>query len=425
MERSLQCELTLPRPNRWVRELPAATATDGPKTAFRLLLVFLLILYSSVAILFPALNALRPALIVALAAIGMMVLELGQTGRSFRLLWPQGALLFTFLAVAFVSSFDAMWAKLAFERTSDIAKIVLIYVVIENTVISKDRLHTVLLTMVIGGLFPALGTINNYLHGILREGRAAWVGVFANANENAYALVILVPIAWAIASKSGWLMRIALWAVIGVYVLAIYVTYSRGGLLGLFAVLGLIGWKQKSIVLRGLMVAALIGAVFVMGMYWKRDQGFNDISNDTTYNQRIATIKAGVRMFYAHPLLGVGPGCSIVAYPLFVPPEAHCGCQLQLVIHNTVIQALSETGLLGFVPFMLFLGLSIFHAWRMQKGPLSTYAAGLEIAMWGFLVCGLSGGFSYSWFPYILIGLIVAAKHIAAPHAAESSNAVI
>jgi O-antigen ligase len=278
--------------------------------------------------------------------------------------------------------------------------------------------------MVVGGLFPAVGTIKNYFSGVLVEGsRGAWQGVFANPNEAAYALVILVPIAWALAGKSGWIMRLALWAVIAAYLLAIFVTYSRGGLLALFAVFALIGWKQKSTLIRALMVAGLIGSLFLMGLYWNRNAGFSDISQDTTYNQRIATIKAGIRMFEAHPFLGVGPGCSVVAYPIYVPPEAHCGCQLQLVIHNTFVQALSEVGILGFTAFMLFLGLSFFDAWKIQKGPLAAYGGALEIALWGFMVCSLSGGFSYTWWPYILIGLIAAAKHISASMPAEGENA--
>jgi putative inorganic carbon (HCO3(-)) transporter len=317
-----------------------------------------------------------------------------------------------------------MWPKLAFEQTADLAKIVLIYVVIENTVTTASRLHTILLTMVVGGLFPAVGTIKNYLGGILVEGsRGAWQGVFANPNEVAFALVLLVPIAAALASKSGWIMKLALWGVIATYLVAIFFTYSRGGLLALFAVFGLMGWKQKSMLIRAVMVAGLIGALFIGGMYWKRDAGFKDVAQDTTYNQRIATIKAGIRMFEARPLLGVGPGCSVVAYPIYVPPEAHCGCQLQLVIHNTFVQALSEVGILGFGAFMLFLGVSFLHLWKIQKGPLAAYGGALEVALWGFMVCSLSGGFSYTWWPYLLIGLVVATKHIAASLPAEGNNA--
>jgi O-antigen ligase len=173
------------------------------------------------------------------------------------------------------------------------------------------------------------------------------------------------------------------------------------------------------------MIAGLIGSVFVVSLYWSRSQSFKDISQDTTYNQRIATIRAGIRMFEANPLLGVGPGCSIVAYPIYVPPEAHCGCQLQLVIHNSFVQVLSETGFPGFALFMLFLGISIFDARKMQKGPLSPYAAALEVALWGFVICSLSGGFTYTWWPYILIGLVVAMKHIAASDQAKGANAVV
>jgi hypothetical protein len=38
--------------------------------------------------------------------------------------------------------------------------------------------------------------------------------------------------------------------------------------------------------------------------------------------------------------------------------------------------------------------------------------AGLEIALWGFVVCGLSGGYLLTWFPYILLGLASSAKRI-------------
>jgi hypothetical protein len=93
------------------------------------------------------------------------------------------------------------------------------------------------------------------------------------------------------------------------------------------------------------------------------------------------------------------------------------------VVHNSFIQVLSEAGIFGFVPFMLLLGFSVFHAWSLQRGPLSVYAAALEVALWGFLVCSLSGGFTYSWWPYILIALIIATKHMSASNTLELSDA--
>src|SRR5439155_2370006 len=131
-------------------------------------------------------------------------------------------------------------------------------------------------------------------------------------------------------------------ATIGLYFLATFLTFSRGGLMGLVAVLGLFGWKQRSFVLKAFMIGMLGLGLLAVGMFWNRKDDFSDISKDTTVNQRIATIKAGIEMFRDHPLFGVGPGDSLVAYPLYVPREAHCGCSDQLVVHNAFIQVLSE-----------------------------------------------------------------------------------
>jgi O-antigen ligase len=279
-----------------------------------------------------------------------------------------------------------------------------------------------LLTMVVGALFPAIGTIHHYMQGILIEGtRASWVGVFKNPNEDAYSLAIMVPIAAALAGKSRWFGRILLWTAIGIYLAAIFLTFSRGGLLGLLAVVGLMVWKQRSFVLRVLMIAAVVACLSFAGAYWARNRGFDNVSSDVTFNQRIATIEAGLLMFTDYPLFGVGPGCSIVAFPLYVPEKyLDCGCQTNLVIHNSFIQVLSELGAIGFVLFTGLLGLSLLEARRMQTGPITTYAAGLEIALWGFVVCSLSSGFAYSWWPYILFALVIAARRVSDHQLAEA-----
>jgi O-antigen ligase len=103
-----------------------------------------------------------------------------------------------------------------------------------------------------------------------------------------------------------------------------------------------------------------------------------------------------------------------VAYPLYVPKEAHCGCQEQLVVHNSFVQVLGELGAIGFIPWMVFLGASIFHAWRLHRRgtPLGSYAQAFEIALWGYVVCSLSGGYTWTWFPYLLAGVVAALTHI-------------
>jgi O-antigen ligase len=396
----------------------AAEARDmsGPRHSFKLVLLFLLVLYSNISKLYPPLEVLRPALTVAAAAAVMMVVELAASGRGLKLAWPQSYLLLALLGVAGISSFSAIYVRQAFDTTSDLSKILLVYFLLENTVTSEKRVRTVLWTLVIGGLFPALGTMQHYASGILIEQtRGSWIGIFKNPNEAAYALMLLVPLALALARGQRLIIQAVLWGIVGAYVFAIYLTFSRGGLLALFAVLALLGWKQRSPLIRTFMMGALALSLVVAALFWNRKDDFEDLRSDTTVNQRIATIEAGMLMFLDKPLLGIGPGDSLVAYPLYVPKDAHCGCQDQLVIHNAFIQVLSEMGLFGFIPFVGFIGFTLFQLWRSQRvwegpdmGSLMHYLAGLELSLWGFVIAGMSGGFSYTWFPYILVGLAVA-----------------
>ena len=413
MEQSIEYPLEGVRPNRWIRETTQSVETDGPKFAFKLLIVFLLVLYSNVSVIYK-LDAFRPALVIAVAALAMMVIELAQLRQSFKLMWPQSAMVLAFFAACIISTPMAFWVSHALDQTIDVGKIILVYLLLENVITSEDRLRKVMFTLVIGGIFPAVGTISHYKEGILVEhSRAAWRGIFGNPNEVAYALIILVPIAMVLASKSDLPIRIGIWLILAVYMLAIFLTFSRGGLLALFVVVGLMGWKQKSPVIKIAMAAALIGGLVAIPMFWTRSSGgFSNIKQDGSVQERMVTLEAGMRMFFRNPLLGVGPGDSSVAYALYAGRDSNCGCHDQLVVHNAYIQALAETGIAGFVPFVLFLFVSLYQAWKMETGPIGSYAMALELAMWGLVLCCISGGFIYTWWPYILVGLIAAAKRI-------------
>src|SRR5439155_22051124 len=136
-------------------------------------------------------------------ALAMMVIELGQTRQAFKLMWPQGALLIGLLGVCVVSSFNSIYLRHAVDQTVDFGKIILIYLLIENVVTTEARLKKVMFTMVLCGLFPAIGTIYHYQAGILVEqSRATWRGIFGNPNETAYGILVLIPLALALASKS-------------------------------------------------------------------------------------------------------------------------------------------------------------------------------------------------------------------------------
>ena len=383
--------------------------------AYWLLLVFLALLYSNLPLLMPSLEAIRPAKLVAGAALIMLLVETVFARKSFEFAWPEGFLLLGFLGSAALSSLTALWVRQAVEAVSDLMKIALVYFFIVNCANTERRLRGVMWTMIIGGLFPATGVLRNYFQGNLVEGRAAWVGIFGNPNDLAYSLVILLPLAAFLATGLRPLPRLALAGISMAYVAAIFVTFSRGGAVGLVAVTGLYAWRKKSVWLQGLMVLLLAAGLILAGRFWTRSEDFSHLNGDVSFRQRWATSQAGLAMFADHPLLGVGLGCSVIAWPLYAPQDLYT--RTALVTHNTFIQPLAETGIAGFVPFILFVGFGLYYARKLalesSDNGLANLGAGLEISLWGFVICGLSGPYALSWFPYILVGLVSAARRIA------------
>jgi O-antigen ligase len=397
-----------------IRFKEAGSTPSRAPASYWLLLAFLFLLYANLPLLIPSLDALRPAKVVAGLALVTLLAERAMARKSIELAYPEGLLLLAFLGAAAISSLTALWPRLAIESVSDLAKMTVVFFFIVNCASTERRLRGVMWTIVIGGLLPAAGALRNYLQGNLVEGRAAWIGTFANPNELSYSLVILLPLAAFLASGLGLLPRLALLGIALIYVAGILVSFSRGGLLGLVAVVGLCVWKKRSIVLKGLLVLLVVGGMVFAGRFWSRGEDFQNLKSDVSFQQRLATSKAGFSMFADHPLLGVGLGCSVVAWPLYAPAGLYT--RGALVTHNTFIQAMSETGVIGFAAFVLFVGFGLHHVRKQARQAaqpgLAHLSTGIEIAIWGFLVCGMSGGYVLTWFPYILVGLAVAAKRL-------------
>jgi O-antigen ligase len=397
-----------------VRFTEQSRAASGTPVSYWLLLAFLFLLYANLPMVMPALDPLHLAKVVAGAALVMLLAERAFARKSLELASPEGYLLLSFLGAAALSSLTALWPRLAAESVSDLVKMSIVFFFIVNCANTERRLRGVMWTMVIGGLLPAAGTLRNYLQGNLYEGRAAWVGIFANPNEVAYSLVILLPLVAFLAAGLGLVPRLALLGVALLYVAAILVTFSRGGIVGLVAVMGLYAWRKRSVVLQGIVMLLVVAGLLLAARFWSRGENFNNLNEDTTFRQRIATSQAGLAMFADHPMLGVGPGCSVIAWPLYAPAGLYT--RGALVTHNSFIQALSEFGTLGFIPFVLFIGFGLYHARKLaldaSKPDSASLGAGIEVAIWGLVVCGMSGGYMLTWFPYILLGLAASARQI-------------
>jgi O-antigen ligase len=423
--------LPIPSPVYGVRHKTApgrgtVAATGAGGFSFKLLLVFFVLLYSNLPLIFPALESVRPAQVIGGLALMALLYERARARQNLAFAAPDGYLLMGFIVAAALSSAGAVWPSYAVDATLNLVKMGVVYLVIVNTVTSEKRLRTLLWVMVLCGLFPALGSLWYWQQGLRLEGRARWMGVFANPNEMACSLVILIPLAIALSRRLRSLSRLLVWVMIAAYITSIYLSYSRGGLIGLFVMFAYLGWRQKNSLARLGMIAVLLVGVLAVPLYWSRGEGFNDLQGDMNLQERLITYQVALAMYADSPLLGVGINCSAVAWPLYVPPGmSH---HKWLVTHNTILQAMSETGTLGFVLLMSFYGTVFYRAWKAGRSKIpgqegvAELAMALEVGFLGFVVCGLSGGYLMSWFPYLLAGLIGAAGTVAATSAQTVRN---
>jgi O-antigen ligase len=394
---------------------PRETASRNQVSiSFALVLVFIVALYSQLPLQVPALGVAGGMNLLGGLAIAAVVFQRLLNRDGFELLWPESYLLLAFVGAAALSCVDALWPRYSLENTVNLLKFTAVYFLIVHTVDNLQRLRSITWTLVLGGVFPSLGTLSNYLHGRLEEGRATWIGIFGNPNEVAYSLIVLLPLGVYLAGTSrGW-RRGLLWVILGTNIAAIAVTYSRGGVLGLVAVAVLLAWRWRQPMVLLLAAVLVIGCVAFLLYGWTRSESFNGLGSDLNLQQRLVTFQGGFAMFLEHPLTGIGVGCSLIAWPLYAPGGLYT--RSWLVIHNMFVQALSETGLLGFSSFMLLLGAAILRSRRMARenaGPnaaqvIPRFGAAVEVSLWGLIICGMSGGYVLTWFPYILLALVSA-----------------
>lgn len=382
--------------------------------ALRMVFVFIVLMYANPTEFIPGAEALRPTQMAAVLGLGFLALELSASRQPLLLVWPQSHAIFGVLIISAASVSVAFWPRHAVEATLELSKFVIIYLLILNTVTTWQRLTRLLWAFVIGGIFPAVGALYFYSVGITMQGRAGWVGSLVNPNDTAFALVMLLPVAGALMVGASSRVRSFLVVVIGLYIAGIFVTFSRGGLLGLATVVGLMVLRARKPEIRLAIVVLCVLGLAILPAYWQRDDGFDNITDDLTLNQRIWTIQAGLAMFLDSPLIGTGINCSGIGWLRYAPLQAiaDSGFNSSLHVHNTYVQTLAEIGGLGFLCLAIAVGGGVVACQRIRRRAerrgmdgLAARAGAVEMAMFGFMTCGLAGGYLVTWFPYLLVAL--------------------
>ena len=158
-------------------------------------------------------------------------------------------------------------------------------------------------------------------------------------------------------------------------------------------------WEQKGSrrAWRVVLMLASAGAIFLLPIF--APNVFEDRSSSENAYSRVAEYKQSFRVFVEHPVLGVG----FQNFNRFVTGETRFLASYRGVYsvdwpHSNVAQVLTETGILGFVPYMLASVFLFRQMWQLRQWSISGYQASkyfvyMFLSYW---VTGLTEGSGYS-----------------------------
>ena len=343
--------------------------------------------------------------------------------RTLHLGGAVGAFLLGLFLLVGASATWSFWPRMSMDTFLDGLKFFAIFFLAANVIDSESRLHTTVTALAWASLVPALGCISSWSRGehLVDGDRAAWIGIFANPNDLAYYLVVGVAMALTAreTSRRGWVRNLNLLLLVPLGV-ALLLTQSRGGMLAAGAVLLL--WTMRSLrrapALLGVGIALMCVLQLAPGDPWsKRNEEASYHGEDLSARGRLDAWRTGLNMAKERPLSGVGAGAFVVAYPSFAPGDAGPA----RTEHNTFIQLLAELGIPGLFLFLGAFGAGVVGVSRAAGRPrLAPYARGVQCGLCGFAVCSVSGGIAFSWPIYLLLGISVAARRLAAPSRAAA-----
>ena len=151
---------------------------------------------------------------------------------------------------------------------------------------------------------------------------------------------------------------------IGALVIGLVGTFSRGSWLAIMAgsaVLLLSGdWRLTA---RIWLVAAVCIVAIDLGSGGALRDTVARTLGDWVVEQRLALMLAGLLMFLKHPIIGVGPGGFADNLDRF-GAEITQLWDVQPTPHNAYVQMAAETGVIGLLAFVAFLGLTLWALLR-------------------------------------------------------------
>ena len=399
----------------------------GHAFTFVALFIFSIVLYFRPYELIPALSSLTQMAFVcgivtlAIYVVSQMVMEGNLTARPREINCILLLAVTALLSIPLATNPGEAWG----EFTDVLLKAILIFIVFVNVIRTESRFKLIIWLAFAVSIYLSVYAVSDYMNGVFREGTAAnnnqriggaIRGLFGNSNDLALHLVTMVPLAIGFAFASKGAIRKVLYIGFGVlFVVAIVLTFSRGGFLGLMiATLVLVrkmGRHNKFLSTGALVVALLALLTLAPASYTGRlSTIFSGASSDITgsSSQRTEILKRSIWVTLRYPLFGVGLG------------NFHYKSVHELVTHNAYTQVSSEMGIPALVIYIM---LMVYPLRRLREIEAETFdkpdkrkfhywSIGIQASIVAYMVSSFFGAVAYQWYIYYIVGYAVAMRRL-------------
>lgn len=240
-------------------------------------------------------------------------------------------------------------------------------------------------------------------------------------DPNDLALVLLFPVGLAVAcvATMGWRTWLGRFCsfVLPLLTIAIIMTQSRGGALGIVAAFGAVGlfYVRSKVLLVTLAVVGVIGLATVMDIGSRSSGGLAEYEAegiDRSALERLHAWSAAVSMTTSYPLTGVG----LRNFPSQFRAHTPVWSGRNMAAHSTWFGVMAETGLVGITLLLALIGallLAIRRTWLILESLnvdqiYKTFCIGMFAGIAGFCAAGTFLSQGFGWPLYLLVGFTAA-----------------
>lgn len=316
----------------------------NPARAFTYLLAYIAILYLRPQEYVPALAEFPLVPVSLLFAAGLWL-----AAQPKRFEASQHRLMLGLVSGMFVSTLFGAGFSAATNVVTEFGSTLLLFYLVSTSVDSIQRFRQVCIVLTITSLVMAVHGLNQasneegigWTGATMIEGRIRYIGFLNDPNDLAMAFLMALPLALYVANgAASYIVRNAFRATGALSLYGIYLCNSRGGILGVLAMLLMYSSRRYGL-LRSLLVAPILVAPILL----LAPSRMSEMSADEeSAAGRVDAWFEGFEMFRAHPLLGVGKG-------MFVDYS-------WLTAHNSFVLAFAELGMYGYFFWLSILAVS-------------------------------------------------------------------